>query len=136
MGSNSKYILLIMLAMSLEMVKANDTDSKDLFTLLEETCPYWQVISSVFFLIKHSFNQKMSLLRPFRDGSYNSQLHEDIVADKYKQGEPPKTNLSYNPPIGIVGLTINVQDNYKLEDDSQTLTLSGNYVMQWGDDRS
>ena len=78
----------------------------------------------------------MSFFGPFRDGSYDSQLHEDIVADKYKQGEPPKTNLSYNPPIGIVGLTINVQDNYKLEDDSQTLTLSGNYVMQWGDDRS
>ena len=28
-----------------------------------------------------------------------------------------------------------MQDNYKLDDDSQTLTLSGSYSMQWADDR-
>ena len=79
----------------------------------------------------------MLLFRPFRDGSYGSELHEDIVADIYKQGEPPRTDLKpvIDVPPGVVGLSINVQDNYKLDDESQTLTLSGNYKMQWVDDR-
>ena len=49
MGSKGKYILLLMLAMSLEMALANDTESVDLFTLLDETCPYWQVQYSKFY---------------------------------------------------------------------------------------
>ena len=79
----------------------------------------------------------MTLFRPFKDGSYGSQLHGDIVADKYKQGESPKTGLPtvIAVPPGTVGLSIFVQDNYKLDDNSQTLTLSGSYRLNWIDDR-
>ena len=79
----------------------------------------------------------MTLFRPFKDGSYGSQLHDDIAADKYKQGESPKTGLPtvIAVPPGTVGLSIFVQDNYKLDDNSQTLTLSGSYRLNWIDDR-
>ena len=126
-----------MLAMSLEMALANDTESVDLFTLLDETCPYWQVQYSKFYRQAQLHKKLTSFLRPFKDGSYGSQLHDDIVADKYKQGEPPKTDLPMviKVPPGTVGLSINVQDNFKLDDKSQTLTLSGSYKLQWVDDR-
>ena len=41
MGSKAEYVLLLMLAMSLEVALANSTESVDLFSLLDETCPYW-----------------------------------------------------------------------------------------------
>ena len=56
MGSIAKYILLLLLAMSME-VMANDTESVDLFTVLDQTCPYWQALSSGICLIKYSLSQ-------------------------------------------------------------------------------
>ena len=41
---------------------ANDTESVDLFTALDQTCPYWQALSSGICLIKYSLSQKLSLL--------------------------------------------------------------------------
>ena len=60
------------------------------------------------------------------------------MAAKYKQGKSPKNDLPrvIDVPPGVVGLSMNVQDNYKLDDNSQTMTLSGSYEVGWVDDRS
>ena len=70
--------------------------------------------------------------RPFKDGTYGSHLHDDIVAAKYRQGEsPPKAAGLGNS----VGLSIYPQDNYKLDDKNQILTLSTSYQYNWLDGR-
>ena len=50
MVNKVKCVPLLMLALSLGRAMANATESVDLFTLLDETCPYWQVKSSWFHL--------------------------------------------------------------------------------------
>ena len=49
---------------------------------------------------------------------------------KYKQGESPQNNK-----LKDVGLAIQLQDNYKLDDIKQVLTVSMSYQIKWFDQR-